>query len=401
MPEEKNNNLQEQNNELNLFDLTKSKDEHKITQSIPIQKPKDIPKKFTEVKKESIPQKIHPIPKQEQNEEVLPVSREEAQIGEIPVSQTSASPTEPKSETSEEKPEQSKQAKGSIVWLVIKIILFVLGSFIFVYLFLNFPALWKKLTYNYKEQTGQKPQVQQIIPAGTDEDLLFLSTVTLYDTPAKDGQKEVKKGPTKDDLGLSGLENNQLWIPKIDVKAPIIWDSPVDEATMMENLKYGVVHYKGTTKPGEKSEDGKGNVFISGHSSYYWWDDGNYKTVFVNLDQLENTDEIGIGYGDYGYVYKVYEKEVVTPNDTDVLKQDTDKHILSLMTCVPVGTNNKRLIVKAEFVARAKDEPEIIKEETKTEEKIQEQKPKTTIQPQTLPTQLPDIDAINLLPWNW
>lgn len=256
---------------------------------------------------------------------------------------------------------QDKQSKSK-VWSIFKMISILLGIFIFIYLFLNFPAIVKRLSYYYQKSTGSKPAVQTIVPDTVNKNLLFLDTVTNY-APEKDNTKNVERNiPSKNDLGLSGLENDQLWVPKIDVKAPIVWDSPVDEATMLNNLKYGVVHYKGTTKPGEVADDGKGNVFISGHSSYYWWDDGKYKTVFANLDQLNEGDEIAIGYEDIAYVYKVVEKKEVDPNDVSVLAQNTEKPTLSLMTCVPVGTNLRRLIIKAELMARASDDPSKVQE---------------------------------------
>lgn len=409
---------------VSLFDLTKKEDERSIAENIPIQKTTSSQEKSQEISKPTTYQEN--ILKDSHIEESLPTSREEAQNNKIStnfqaqpeVSQSVQDTSIPhiqktpeKQSISQNEPIIKNQSKRKTIWLIAKFILYIIGSFVFVYLFLNFPALWSKLTYNLKEKTGQKPQVQTIIPADTDEDLLFLSTVNLYDTPTNNESKnEVKRGPTKDELGLNGIANNELWIPKLDVKAPIVWDSPVDEATMMENLKHGVVHYQGTTKPGEKAQDGEGNIFISGHSSYYWWDDGNYKTIFANLDQIEVGDEIGIGYDDYGYVYRVVEKKIVNPDQTDVLNQDTDKNTLSLMTCYPVGTNNQRMIVKAEFIARGKDEPEIIKEEVDKEMPSPTPTASTPAPASTpLITQSPvapnssskNFDVLEILPWNW
>ena len=404
------------NENVSLFDLTKKEDERQITQNIPINKTEPLSQKSSVNFQPDSNQKN--IIKNDQPEEPLPATRDEAQIGtfsqphpENPVTleESKAEPIQQQELPNEKDIPQEKPKKKNL-WLIVKFLLFIVGSFLFVYLFLNFPALWSKLNYSLKEKTGLKPQIQTIIPASTDEDLLFLSTVSLYETPAKDEpQKQVKKGPTKEELGLSGISNNELWIPKLDIKAPIVWDSPVDDATMMENLKHGIVHYKGTTKPGEKAQDGEGNIFLSGHSSYYWWDEGKYKTIFANLEKLEVGDEIGVGYDDYGYVYRVFEKNIVNPDQLDVLNQDTDKNILSIMTCYPVGTNNQRLIVKAEFVARAKDEPETIEEEPSVKvAPTPIPTPIVTSSPILAPTQyekpIPstnNIDVINLLPWNW
>ncbi len=307
--------------------------------------------------------------------------------------------------------EKIEENTNSKLWSIIKIILILVGIFVFIYVFLNFPALAKRFSYLYQKSTGAKPQVQTIVPETINENLLFLDTVTNYTPENKETDNKTNNIPSKNDLGLSGLENDQLWIPKLDVRAPIVWDSPVDEATMLNNLKYGVVHYKGTTKPGEVADDGKGNVFISGHSSYYWWDDGKYKTIFANLDQLNEGDEIAIGYDDIAYVYKVVEKKEVDPSDVSVLAQNTDKSTLSLMTCVPVGTNLRRLIVRSELIARASDQPDKVQDNLDTNNSSSSQittsssatpTPSSSSATNTQTpsaTSAPSNNSFNLLPW--
>jgi sortase A len=89
-------------------------------------------------------------------------------------------------------------------------------------------------------------------------------------------------------------------------------------------------------------------VFLVGHSSNWLWEDGKYKNVFANINQLKKNDEIIIRTDDT-YIYRVYAKEVVSPNDVSVLKSNSES-IISLMTCYPIGTTWKRLIVRAEQV---------------------------------------------------
>lgn len=146
----------------------------------------------------------------------------------------------------------------------------------------------------------------------------------------------------------------RLIIPKINKNIPVIATNPEKligadwqslEKTFQDDLKNGVVHYPGTAKPGNE-----GNVFITGHSSYYPWDDGRYKTVFARLSSVEVGDEILIFHGQKEYRYVVREKKEVKNSDVSVLSQDTEKKLLTLMTCSPVGTQFKRLVVIAEQV---------------------------------------------------
>ncbi len=142
--------------------------------------------------------------------------------------------------------------------------------------------------------------------------------------------------------GNNAEPNNTIFIPKIGVEAPIVFSESRGTSEINALLLDGVVHYADTANPGEI-----GNVFITGHSSYYWWSKGQYNTVFSILDKLVVGDVIYVNYNHRRYTYKVYETKVVSPRDTSVLQQG-DSSILTLMTCTPVGTNYKRLIVKSE-----------------------------------------------------
>lgn len=145
--------------------------------------------------------------------------------------------------------------------------------------------------------------------------------------------------------------DNRLIIPKLNKNIPIIESDPQKllnadwetlENTFQEDLKKGVLHYPGTAEPGQA-----GTAFITGHSSYYLWDSGRYKSVFARLNQLQTGDDIIVYYDQQKYHYKVREKKEVKKEDVSVLTQ-TDEHLLTLMTCAPLGTNLRRLIVVAE-----------------------------------------------------
>lgn len=141
---------------------------------------------------------------------------------------------------------------------------------------------------------------------------------------------------------INKYDDNTIVIPKIGVKAPIQWD--VASGKVMDSLQNGTVHLAGTGHPDESN-----NTFITGHSSNYWWRGGDYNNVFALLPKLEGKDEIFIIY--HGKIEKYQVKKSV-----DVKKNEvgpyvvTTKEQLTLMTCVPVGTNLRRLLIIAERV---------------------------------------------------
>jgi sortase A len=153
---------------------------------------------------------------------------------------------------------------------------------------------------------------------------------------------------------------SKLYIDNINVTAPVIFSvTTVDQALFLQALHDGVVHYPGTAAPGQV-----GNVVIFGHSSGQWWAPGNYKFVFTLLDKLKSGDKIYVDYQGIRYTYRAYESRVVAPTDLSVLNQGSD-NILTLITCTPVGTNAKRLIVLARQIDPAPVKPTQVKQAAK------------------------------------
>lgn len=138
-------------------------------------------------------------------------------------------------------------------------------------------------------------------------------------------------------------------IEKLGVSAPMIWSKTDVEADMLKELENGITHFIGTASPGQK-----GNAIISGHSSNYIWAKGNYNYVFKNLNDLESgdvvvADTIQKNGRIISYKYNVTSKFVTTPDDEAIFADSTEP-TLTLSTCWPLGTNFKRIIVKAELM---------------------------------------------------
>jgi LPXTG-site transpeptidase (sortase) family protein len=144
--------------------------------------------------------------------------------------------------------------------------------------------------------------------------------------------------------------DTRILIPRINKNVPVIPVSPKNlirrdwsalENDIQEALRSGVVHYPGTSLPGES-----GNTVITGHSSYFPWDPGRFKDVFALLHDLQVNDRVVVYYNQQKFIYEIKTIKVVMPEQVEVLNQgDTEK--LTLLTCTPIGTNLKRLIIEA------------------------------------------------------
>jgi sortase A len=143
-------------------------------------------------------------------------------------------------------------------------------------------------------------------------------------------------------------QESKLIIPKINVEVPVVYDvATIEEAAVQKGLERGVVHYATTSNPGEQ-----GNGAIFGHSSNNILNRGKYKFAFVLLSRLEKDDTFYVEKGGVRYVYRVFEKRIVSPDEVDVLNATPGKvSTMTLITCDPPGTTIHRLVVIGEQVS--------------------------------------------------
>ena len=137
-----------------------------------------------------------------------------------------------------------------------------------------------------------------------------------------------------------------LVIPKLKINAPIKYVDSHDEDEIQQGLYDGVVHIKGTAVPGEK-----GNVYIVGHSSNYSNSPGEYNKIFETLPEMEVCDDILIQRDQAkSLVYQVVDKKVVSPDNVNVLDQNTmSRKLLTLQTSYPIGSAKMRYLIVAEL----------------------------------------------------
>ena len=140
----------------------------------------------------------------------------------------------------------------------------------------------------------------------------------------------------------------KLIIPKLNVEVPVAFGISNDTATVMAAMNNGVAHFM---IPGASAFPGEiGNTVITGHSAGDIYSSNQYKFIFSGLERLENGDLIYINYNSVRYTYSVVRKETVEPTNVQALIYETDKPMLTLITCTPLGTSRYRLLVTAEQI---------------------------------------------------
>ena len=140
-------------------------------------------------------------------------------------------------------------------------------------------------------------------------------------------------------------------IPKLNIDVPIHFGISLNE--VMSAMNNGVAHYRiagASAYPGEI-----GNLVITGHSAGDVYSSNPYKYIFSGLERLDDGDLIYVNYNSVRYTYRVVKKEVVEPSNVAALVVDTDKPLLTLVTCTPLGTSRYRLLVTAEQISPSYD----------------------------------------------
>ena len=175
---------------------------------------------------------------------------------------------------------------------------------------------------------------------------LIFASVEAYVAPGNSNATQTIYSPNSSN---SVGQEPKLIIPKINVDVPVVYGVGNDNASQLKAMEKGVAHF---SIPGANAVPGQnGNTVLSGHSSNDLFDTGDYKFIFAQLDKLKQGDVIYANYNGKRYTYNVTKTEVVMPNQVNRVQIGTDKPMLTLITCVPLGTAEKRLLVFAEQVS--------------------------------------------------
>ena len=127
----------------------------------------------------------------------------------------------------------------------------------------------------------------------------------------------------------------RLRIPAIDL------DLPVYHGTADDTLLKGLGHLEGTSLP----VGGQGTrSVITGHRGLA------DATMFTHLDRVGQGDTFSVEVFGEVLVYRVVETRVVNPDETEALRAEAGRDLMTLVTCTPLGINTHRILLTGERV---------------------------------------------------
>lgn len=129
---------------------------------------------------------------------------------------------------------------------------------------------------------------------------------------------------------------NRLIITKIGVNAPI-----VESKNEAYGLSRGAWHLPDSSTPDKGS-----NTVITGHRFKYF--PPNNLTFYL-IDKLEVGDIISVIWKEKNYYYKIVGTKIVPDTDLSV-QNKTEKPTLTLFSCHPIFSTEKRFVVVSELI---------------------------------------------------
>ena len=157
--------------------------------------------------------------------------------------------------------------------------------------------------------------------------------------------------PTREELRSANSARRYELLPGaimgLTIEAMGIYDAPVFDSDASWALANGVAHNPQTSLPW--SHSAQRNVFLAGHLMGYrgTWS----RMIFYNLHKLNRGDKVVLrDRSGRSYRYRVSEVFKTDPKDVWVMGQVRGRDMVTLQTCTPYPTFEKRLIVRADRV---------------------------------------------------
>jgi sortase A len=157
--------------------------------------------------------------------------------------------------------------------------------------------------------------------------------------------------PTQGELERANRARHYELLPGaimgLTIEAIGIYDAPVFDSDGRWALANGVAHNPQTSLPW--SQSAQRNVYLAGHRMGYrgTWS----RMLFYDLDKLKRGDKVLLkDRSGNSYRYRVSEVFITDPTGVWVMGQVRGRDMVTLQTCTPIPTFQKRLIVRADRV---------------------------------------------------
>src|SRR5215212_8748756 len=157
--------------------------------------------------------------------------------------------------------------------------------------------------------------------------------------------------PTQEELRSANRERHYELLPGaimgLTIHSMGIYNAPVFDSSSRWALATGVAHIPETSLPW--SHGAQRNVYLAGHRMGYrgTWS----RMIFYNLDKLKEGDKVVLkDRTGHTYRYRVSEVFITDPKAVWVMGQVRGRDMVTLQTCTPYPTFQKRLIVRADRV---------------------------------------------------
>lgn len=241
---------------------------------------------------------------------------------------------------------ESKQKKPRSIFLPVLLILIGLAV-------LLYPVVATQ--WNNYQQTKVAEDYREIMEDIAEKDPDSMAKAL---EAAREYNREGQKGPILDAWSSRDAEDNaeyqaymeqlsglpamaQLVIPSIKVNLPVM------HGTSDETLNKAVGHLFGTSLPVGGPDT---HAVLTAHTGL------TNATLFDNLTEVKEGDAIYLAVFGEKLKYEVRDIEAVLPEETDSLKVQEGKDLLTLITCTPYGINTHRLLVHAHRVPMDPDD---------------------------------------------
>ena len=151
---------------------------------------------------------------------------------------------------------------------------------------------------------------------------------------------------------LARLEEPRRFAPDPDAPLTLslpslgVRNAPVYGSDSPESLEAGVAHVPETSMPWDRGA--QRNTYLAAHRLGY--PGTGSRLLFYELDELGRGDEVILKGRGETYRYRVSEVLVVDPSDSWVMGQVVGRDMVTLQTCTPVPTYEKRLVVRADRI---------------------------------------------------